>query len=219
MGSETAGELEEAPHSGCPSEPHPPEPCLPAAMRTLSEDTIRLFLQQIAGAMRLLHSKGIIHRDLKPQNILLSNPGGRRANPNNIRVKIGEAGWLGPRGPRGLSHAPHTSLFACSRLRFRPVPAEQHDGSHTLWLPHVHGRWIPPAPAALSCQRGPPSTREWGSLPCPELSPILWSHLGWQATWMYHLFPAMSVAFDTWLVSVLTGWHLAGMCSDWLTPG
>lgn len=63
-------------------------------MRTLSEDTIRLFLQQIVGAMRLLHSKGIIHRDLKPQNILLSNPGGRRANPNNIRVKIGEAAGM-----------------------------------------------------------------------------------------------------------------------------
>uniref|UniRef100_A0A8C9BYJ3 non-specific serine/threonine protein kinase n=1 Tax=Phocoena sinus TaxID=42100 RepID=A0A8C9BYJ3_PHOSS len=62
-------------------------------MRTLSEDTIRLFLQQIAGAVRLLHSKGIIHRDLKPQNLLLSNPGGRRATPSNIRVKIADFGF------------------------------------------------------------------------------------------------------------------------------
>jgi serine/threonine-protein kinase ULK/ATG1 len=41
------------------------------AMKTLSEDTIRLFLNQISGAMKALHAKGIVHRDLKPQNILL----------------------------------------------------------------------------------------------------------------------------------------------------
>lgn len=40
-------------------------------MATLSEDTIRLFLKQISGAMRALNAKGVVHRDLKPQNILL----------------------------------------------------------------------------------------------------------------------------------------------------
>jgi len=56
----------------------------------LSEDTIRMLLLQLAGAMSVLRSKGIIHRDLKPQNILLSYSTGRRANPNNICIKLGE---------------------------------------------------------------------------------------------------------------------------------
>lgn len=58
---------------------------------TLSEDTIRVFLQQIAGAMRVLQSKGIIHRDLKPQNILLSHPPGRKSHCNNTCIKIGRS--------------------------------------------------------------------------------------------------------------------------------
>uniref|UniRef100_A0A3B5L903 non-specific serine/threonine protein kinase n=1 Tax=Xiphophorus couchianus TaxID=32473 RepID=A0A3B5L903_9TELE len=56
---------------------------------TLSEDTIRVFLQQIAGAMKVLQTKGIIHRDLKPQNILLSYPPGRKSHSNNTCIKIG----------------------------------------------------------------------------------------------------------------------------------
>jgi len=63
-----------------------------SAKGTLSEDTIRLFLRQLAGAMKALHAKGIVHRDLKPQNILLShNIAGTKScpQPNEIRLKIG----------------------------------------------------------------------------------------------------------------------------------
>jgi serine/threonine-protein kinase ULK2 len=66
----------------------------PTAKGTLSEDTIRLFLRQLAGAMKALHAKGIVHRDLKPQNILLSHSiTGTKScpQPNEIRLKIGES--------------------------------------------------------------------------------------------------------------------------------
>uniref|UniRef100_A0A8C2F3M4 Unc-51 like autophagy activating kinase 1a n=1 Tax=Cyprinus carpio TaxID=7962 RepID=A0A8C2F3M4_CYPCA len=60
---------------------------------SLSEDTIRVLLQQLAGAMSVLRSKGIVHRDLKPQNILLSYSTGRKSNPNNICIKLADFGF------------------------------------------------------------------------------------------------------------------------------
>ncbi|KAM5238812.1 serine/threonine-protein kinase ULK1 [Ctenodactylus gundi] len=99
-------------------------------MRTLSEDTIRLFLQQIAGAMRLLHSKGIIHRDLKPQNILLSNPGGRRASPTNIRVKIADFGFA-----RYLQSNMMAATLCGSPMYMAPevIMSQHYDGKADLW--------------------------------------------------------------------------------------
>lgn len=58
---------------------------------TLSEDTIRLFLIQLAGAMRALFVKGIVHRDLKPQNILLSHTCKSLPAPAKITLKIGKS--------------------------------------------------------------------------------------------------------------------------------
>ncbi|PAA94003.1 hypothetical protein BOX15_Mlig027817g1 [Macrostomum lignano] len=42
--------------------------------KTLSEDTIRHFLRQIARAMQALASRQVVHRDMKPHNFLLNWP-------------------------------------------------------------------------------------------------------------------------------------------------
>ena len=63
------------------------------AKGTLSEDTIKGFLRQLAGAMVAMNSKGIVHRDLKPQNILLAHSGkSRNPHPADIVLKIADFG-------------------------------------------------------------------------------------------------------------------------------
>ncbi|XP_050779437.1 serine/threonine-protein kinase ULK1 isoform X4 [Gopherus flavomarginatus] len=99
-------------------------------MRTLSEDTIRLFLQQIAGAMKMLHSKGIIHRDLKPQNILLSYAGGKKSNPNNIRIKIADFGFA-----RYLQSNMMAATLCGSPMYMAPevIMSQHYDAKADLW--------------------------------------------------------------------------------------
>uniref|UniRef100_A0A8C2KT05 non-specific serine/threonine protein kinase n=1 Tax=Cyprinus carpio TaxID=7962 RepID=A0A8C2KT05_CYPCA len=97
---------------------------------TLSEDTIRVFLQQIAGAMRVLQAKGIIHRDLKPQNILLSLPAGRKSHSNNTCIKIADFGFA-----RYLQNNMMAATLCGSPMYMAPevIMSQNYDAKADLW--------------------------------------------------------------------------------------
>ncbi|XP_073668619.1 serine/threonine-protein kinase ULK1 isoform X2 [Paramisgurnus dabryanus] len=97
---------------------------------TLSEDTIRVFLQQIAGAMRVLQGKGIIHRDLKPQNILLSHPAGRKSHSNNTCIKIADFGFA-----RYLQNNMMAATLCGSPMYMAPevIMSQNYDAKADLW--------------------------------------------------------------------------------------
>ncbi|KAJ0057345.1 hypothetical protein NL108_004924 [Boleophthalmus pectinirostris] len=97
---------------------------------TLSEDTIRVFLQQIAGAMRVLQAKGIIHRDLKPQNILLSYPPGRKSHSNNTCIKIADFGFA-----RYLQNNMMAATLCGSPMYMAPevIMSQSYDAKADLW--------------------------------------------------------------------------------------
>ncbi|XP_056443486.1 serine/threonine-protein kinase ULK1 [Gadus chalcogrammus] len=97
---------------------------------TLSEDTIRVFLQQIAGAMQVLHGKGIIHRDLKPQNILLSYPPGRKSHSNNTCIKIADFGFA-----RYLQTNMMAATLCGSPMYMAPevIMSQHYDAKADLW--------------------------------------------------------------------------------------
>ncbi|XP_019909264.3 serine/threonine-protein kinase ULK1 isoform X2 [Esox lucius] len=97
---------------------------------TLSEDTIRVFLQQIAGAMRVLQAKGIIHRDLKPQNILLSYPLGRKSHSTNTCIKIADFGFA-----RYLQNNMMAATLCGSPMYMAPevIMSQNYDAKADLW--------------------------------------------------------------------------------------
>uniref|UniRef100_A0A8D3B8X5 non-specific serine/threonine protein kinase n=1 Tax=Scophthalmus maximus TaxID=52904 RepID=A0A8D3B8X5_SCOMX len=94
------------------------------------EDTIRVFLQQIAGAMRVLQAKGIIHRDLKPQNILLSYPQGRKSHSNNTCIKIADFGFA-----RYLQNNMMAATLCGSPMYMAPevIMSQNYDAKADLW--------------------------------------------------------------------------------------
>ncbi|XP_062328222.1 serine/threonine-protein kinase ULK2 isoform X1 [Osmerus eperlanus] len=100
------------------------------AKGTLREDTLRVFLQQIAAAMRILNSKGIIHRDLKPQNILLSYMGRRKSSISGIRIKIADFGFA-----RYLQSNMMAATLCGSPMYMAPevIMSQNYDAKADLW--------------------------------------------------------------------------------------
>jgi len=101
------------------------------AKGTLSEETIRMFLRQLAGAMRAINSKGIVHRDLKPQNILLSHQGkSRNPPPSEIHLKVADFGFA-----RFLQDGTMAATLCGSPMYMAPevIMSLQYDGKADLW--------------------------------------------------------------------------------------
>ncbi|KAK8763900.1 hypothetical protein V5799_033491 [Amblyomma americanum] len=96
---------------------------------TLSENTIRLFLRQIAGAMRALNARCIVHRDLKPQNILLCH-GRPKPAPADITLKIADFGFA-----RFLQDGVMAATLCGSPMYMAPevIMSLQYDAKADLW--------------------------------------------------------------------------------------
>lgn len=102
-----------------------------AAKGTLSEDTIRFFLHQLADAMKTLYNKGIVHRDLKPQNILLSHNGQKsHPQPTDMMLKIADFGFA-----RFLQDGVMAATLCGSPMYMAPevIMSLQYDAKADLW--------------------------------------------------------------------------------------
>ncbi|XP_035225469.1 serine/threonine-protein kinase unc-51-like [Stegodyphus dumicola] len=100
------------------------------AKGSLSEDTIRLFLRQIAEAMKVLNQKEVVHRDLKPQNILLCHSGKPNPLPSEITLKIADFGFA-----RFLTDGVMAATLCGSPMYMAPevIMSLKYDAKADLW--------------------------------------------------------------------------------------
>ncbi|NWU66423.1 ULK3 kinase, partial [Pterocles burchelli] len=91
--------------------------------RILPEKVARIFLQQLACALKFLHDRNISHLDLKPQNILLSAP-------ENPRLKLADFGFAQHMSPRDEKHVLRGSLLYMAP---EMVCRQQYNACADLW--------------------------------------------------------------------------------------
>ncbi|XP_074458107.1 serine/threonine-protein kinase ULK3 isoform X2 [Larus michahellis] len=91
--------------------------------RILPEKVARIFLQQLACALKFLHDHNISHLDLKPQNILLSDP-------ENPQLKLADFGFAQHMSPWDEKHVLRGSpLYMAPEM----VCRQQYDARVDLW--------------------------------------------------------------------------------------
>ncbi|NXD06224.1 ULK3 kinase, partial [Nothocercus nigrocapillus] len=91
--------------------------------RILPEKVVRVFLQQLACALKFLHERNISHLDLKPQNILLSSL-------ENPQLKLADFGFAQYMSPWDEQHVLRGSpLYMAPEM----VCCQQYDARADLW--------------------------------------------------------------------------------------
>ncbi|NWI40006.1 ULK3 kinase, partial [Picathartes gymnocephalus] len=91
--------------------------------RMLPEKVARIFLQQLACALKFLHDRNISHLDLKPQNILLSAP----ENPQLKLADFGFAQYMSPWDEQRVLRG--SPLYMAPEM----VCRQQYDARVDLW--------------------------------------------------------------------------------------
>nr|KAF6503344.1 unc-51 like kinase 3 [Molossus molossus] len=122
--------------------------------RILPEKVARVFMQQLASALKFLHERNISHLDLKPQNILLSSL-------EKPHLKLADFGFSQHMSPWDEKHVLRGSpLYMAPEM----VCQRQYDARVDLWSVGVilYGEsFVPCPPPCEACTVCPPAFPLW----------------------------------------------------------